>query len=108
MQFQDRVAIVTGSAQGIGRAIAKKLASGGASVLATDIQGDKVARVAEAIGDAGGIALPFEADVSNAVEVAQMVKLALDTYGQIDILVNNAGGSGNIGLDHIEDISEEL
>ena len=108
MQLQDRVAIVTGSAQGIGRAIAKKLASGGARVLATDIQGEKVARVAEEIGEAGGIALPFGADVSNAVEVDQMVQLALDNYGQIDILVNNAGGSGNIGLDHIEDISEEL
>jgi len=108
MRFQDRLAIVTRSSQCICRAIAKKLASGGASVLATDIQGERVARVAEEIGDAGGIALPFEADVSNAVEVAQMVKLVLDTYGQIDILVNNAGGSGNIGLDHTEDISEEL
>ena len=82
MQFQDRVAIVTGSAQGIGRAIAKKLASAGARVLVTDIQGEKVARVAEEIGEVGGIALPFEADVSNAFEVDQMVKLALDTYGQ--------------------------
>ena len=43
MQLQDRVAIVTGSAQGIGRAIAKKLASGGARVLVIDIQGEKVA-----------------------------------------------------------------
>ena len=59
MQLQDRVAIVTGSAQGIGRAIAKKLASGGARLLVTDNQGEKVARVAEEIGEAGGIALPF-------------------------------------------------
>jgi len=105
MQLQDRVAIVTGSAQGIGRAIAKKLASGGARVLATDIQGEKVARVAEEIGEAGGIALPFGADVSNAVEVDQMVKLALDTYGQIDILVNNAG---IYRTERVEEVSSEL
>ena len=108
MQFQDRAAIVTGSAQGIGKAIAKKLALGGAHVLVADIQGEKVAAVAEEIRDEGGVALSLAADVSNAEEVDRMVKLALDTYGKIDILVNNAGGSGNIGLDHIEDISEDL
>jgi NAD(P)-dependent dehydrogenase (short-subunit alcohol dehydrogenase family) len=108
MQFQDRTAIVTGSAQGIGKAIAKKLALGGARVLVADIQGEKVALVAEDIREEKGVALPIGADLSNAEEVDRMVKLALDTYGQIDILVNNAGGSGNIGLDHIEDISEDL
>ena len=108
MQFQDRVAIVTGAAQGIGKAVAQKLALGGARMLLADIQGEKVASVAEEIRGEDGVALPFEVDASNAGEVGRMVQLALDTYGQIDILVNNAGGSGNIGLDHIEDISEEL
>ena len=108
MQFQDRVAIVTGAAQGIGKAVAQKLALGGARVLLGDIQGEKVASAAEEISREDGVALPLEVDVSNAEEVGRMVELALDTYGQIDILVNNAGGSGNIGLDHIEDISEEL
>ena len=108
MQFQDRVAIVTGAAQGIGKAVAQRLALGGARVLLADIQGDKVASVAEEVRREDGVALPLGADVSNAGEVGRMVQLALDTYGQIDILVNNAGGSGNIGLDHIEDISEEL
>lgn len=108
MQFQDRVAIVTGAAQGIGKAVAQKLALGGARVLLADIQSEKVASVAEEIRGEDGVALPLGIDVSNAEEVGRMVQLALDTYGQIDILVNNAGGSGNIGLDHIEDISEEL
>lgn len=108
MQFQDRVAIVTGAAQGIGKAVAQKLALGGARVLVADIQGEKVASVAEEIRGEDGVALPLGVDVTNAEEVDRMVQLALDTYGQIGILVNNAGGSGNIGLDHIEDISEEL
>ncbi len=108
MQFQDRVAIVTGAAQGIGKAVAQKLALGGARVFLADIQGEKVASVAEEIRGEDGVALPLEVDVSNANEVGRMAQLALDTYGQIDILVNNAGGSGTIGLDHIEDISEEL
>ena len=108
MQSQDIVAIVTGAAQGIGRAVAMRLAADGIKILAVDAQAGKAASVAAEISEKGGVALSMGADVTDSGDVGRMVALALETYGRIDILVNNAGGSGNIGLDHIEDISEEL
>ena len=108
MQSQDRVAIVTGAAQGIGRAVAMRLAADGVRLLAVDAQAEKVASVAAEISEEGGIARSMGADVTDSEDIGRVVALALEAYGRIDILVNNAGGSGNIGLDHIEDISEEL
>ena len=108
MQLQDRVGIVTGAAQGVGKAIARQLALRGARLLVVDSQGEKVAATAREIQDAGGVAESFQADVSKPDQVDPMVRLAVDTYGQLDILVNNAGGSGHVGIDDIEDVSDEL
>ena len=86
MQFQDRVAIVTGASQGIGKAVAQRLALGSARLLLADIQGEKVGSVAEEIRREEGVALSLEVDVSNAQDVGRMVQLALgnslaDTLG---------------------------
>ena len=90
MELSDRVAIVTGSGQGIGRAIALKLAEIGATVVVNDI-GEAVEGVAEEIKAMNQQSLPVLADVSSPEDVTRLVEAAVATYGKVDILVNNAG-----------------
>lgn len=89
--LSGRIALVTGSGQGIGRRVALELASRGAIVCTNDITGCCADDVLEEIRVAGSDGLAFTADVSDAGQVEAMVKAILDRYGQIDILVNNAG-----------------
>ncbi len=92
MSLSDRVAIVTGSGRGIGRAIALGLAEAGANVVVNDI-GD-AAPVKAVVGEIkalGRQALPVLADVSSSSDVDRLVEEAIAAYGRIDILVNNAG-----------------
>lgn len=86
MMLKDRVAIVTGGAQGIGRAIADKFAEEGASVVIADINGPGASAAAEAVP--GAIALAV--DVSDPAAVQGMVAAAVERFGRLDILVNNA------------------
>jgi 3-oxoacyl-[acyl-carrier protein] reductase len=92
MDFADQVAIVTGSSRGIGRAIAEKLAAGGARVV-VNYQKDAAAAAAvvEAIQARGGQAMAFQADVRDPSQAQALVDAAREAYGRIDILVNNAG-----------------
>jgi 3-oxoacyl-[acyl-carrier protein] reductase len=88
----DKVAVVTGSSKGIGAAIAKLLAAQGAKVVVNYRSSAQAAEVVVAdIKAAGGEAVAYEADVSQSDAASQLMKAAIDTYGQIDILVNNAG-----------------
>lgn len=107
MKFEGKVAIVTGAAQGIGKAIALEFASEGASLFLADIQEEKVAEVAAEIGENGGNAKSIAVDVTDAEQVAVMVKSAIDAFGKIDILVNDAGGSGTQGVLRIDDVTEK-
>ena len=86
MKLQDRVAIVTGAAQGIGKAIADKLAAEGASVVVADINEAGAKAVAASLPQAVGIGT----DVSDPAAVQAMVAAAVSTYGKLDVLVNNA------------------
>lgn len=86
-----KVAIVTGAAQGIGRAVAERLAASGASVALVDVHAEGVGRAADAVRDRGGKAFAVVADVSDRQQVRRMVDEVVAAYGTVDILVNNAG-----------------
>ncbi|MEG4505976.1 SDR family oxidoreductase [Microcoleus sp. F6_B4] len=87
-----KVAIVTGSSRGIGRAIALRLSQEGASVVINYARGAQQAKdVVSAIEAAGGKALAVQADVSKTAEIRDLFDRTIETYSQIDIVVNNAG-----------------
>jgi NAD(P)-dependent dehydrogenase (short-subunit alcohol dehydrogenase family) len=91
MRLDGKVALVTGAANGIGAATARRLAREGAKLVLVYLSGDDLAQTAAAITDAGGEALSVGGDVSQAVEVASIVEQAKARFGRIDILINNAG-----------------
>jgi 3-oxoacyl-[acyl-carrier protein] reductase len=91
MKLNGKVAIITGAGQGIGAATALKFAREGAVVIACDMNLDAVATVAHLCREAGGNADAFAVDVTNRMQVDEMVAKARDTYGRIDVVVNNAG-----------------
>ena len=90
-RLTGRVALVTGSASGIGEAIARRLASEGAAVLATDIQDETGTQVADQIRESGGRAAYAHLDVTSEADWEAAVALAVSDFGGLDILVNNAG-----------------
>jgi len=96
-RVQDKVAVVTGAAQGIGRATALLLAREGAAVAVTDVNGREAEAVAEAIRAEGGRARAWTLDVSQEAAVAAVFAEAAKEFGRVDILVNNAGISGANG-----------
>jgi NAD(P)-dependent dehydrogenase (short-subunit alcohol dehydrogenase family) len=96
MDISNKVAIVTGAAVGIGRAISERLAHEGAAVVLTDINATEGTETLRRIQAAGGRAAFREADITRDSQVQQVVDLAVDTFGSLDILINNAGGGGHI------------
>ena len=88
---QGRIALVTGAAQGIGRAIALELAKAGATLALADINEAKLALVAAEVEALGGTAAAFKLDVSNQESIEAGAKAVLDRFGKVEILVNNAG-----------------
>ncbi len=94
MDLTDKVAIVTGAGQGIGRAIALRLAGAGATVVVADMNREVGEAVAQEIEALGRKSLVAEVDVSKLDQVQQMAEQTLETFNQIDILVNNAGIAG--------------
>ena len=87
-----KVAIVTGSSRGIGRAIAERLAADGAAVVVNYVRGEQVAQqVVDAIRSRGGQAIAVRADVSRPAEVRRLFAEARDAFGALDIVVANAG-----------------
>jgi NAD(P)-dependent dehydrogenase (short-subunit alcohol dehydrogenase family) len=89
--LRDRVAIVTGASQGIGRAIAVGLARVGADVVLCSRRLEALKPVADEVQTAGRRALPIACDVADAAQVDEVVARTLSTFGRIDLLVNNAG-----------------
>ena len=90
MRFVNKVALVTGAARGIGRAIALLFAREGANVIAVDIDRQAVLSLVDEIRQMGREAMGAPADISESSEIEQVVEAALSRFGKIDILVNNA------------------
>jgi 3-oxoacyl-[acyl-carrier protein] reductase len=91
MTLKDNVAIVTGGARGIGKAICRRLAAEGAAIAVVDIRRELAEETAGELAEDGTNAAAFEANVADSDSVAAMVKEVMETFGRIDILVNNAG-----------------
>jgi meso-butanediol dehydrogenase/(S,S)-butanediol dehydrogenase/diacetyl reductase len=105
MRLKDKVALISGSGSGIGEATAKRLAAEGAAVVVVDLNEDGAGRVAGEIRSAGGKAEALKANIGNPAEVENMIKFAVDKFGQLDILHNNAirlytGRLGEMSLDN--------
>lgn len=91
MRLEGKVAIVTGGAQGMGRAISLRYAQEGAKVVIGDLKIDEAQKVADEIRSNGGKAAAIAVDVRNQEQVQAMVDTAVNEFGGLDILVNNAG-----------------
>jgi 3-hydroxybutyrate dehydrogenase len=89
--LENKTAVVTGAASGIGRAIAAALAREGAAVCVADLNAEAGRQAAETIAQAGGVACTVAVDVSQAASVKAMIDETVRTFGRLDILVNNAG-----------------
>ena len=91
MGLNGRVAVVTGGARGIGRAICLTLAERGADVVVADIDFPGAQKTAERVRELGSEPLALQVDVSNRASVRGMVEETVDRFGHLDVLVNNAG-----------------
>ena len=97
MRLADKIAIITGSARGIGRAVALGMANEGASVVIVDLRTELAEQTAAEIESAGGRSLAVTADVSNLADLDRLIAATVERFGRIDILHNNAGISGGAG-----------
>jgi NAD(P)-dependent dehydrogenase (short-subunit alcohol dehydrogenase family) len=86
----ERVAIVTGAGRGIGAAIARALSEAGMATVVADLNADAARTTASGIQEAKGRAMAYAADVSNAMQVTELIDATMSTFGRLDVLVNNA------------------
>ncbi|KZY46576.1 hypothetical protein A3731_31780, partial [Roseovarius sp. HI0049] len=106
MSFSDKVALITGAGNGIGKAAAKAFAKQGARIVAVDLNGEAARSTAEEILKTGGTAISISADVSEPAAVKGYVEATLERFGRIDCFFNNAGIEGQVAL--IADTDETM
>lgn len=104
MKLEGKVAVITGAASGIGRAMAKRFSAEGAKLIIADMAEERLAKVHATIQDAGGEATMMLVNVSDRAQAEGMIDAAVENYGQVDILCNNAGVlDGLVPLHEVED-----
>ena len=91
MRLEDKVAIITGGANGMGAEEARMFAREGAKVLLVDFQEDRARETRQLIQEEGGVASTFQGDMTKLEDCQNMVGAAMDRYGRVDILDNNVG-----------------
>lgn len=109
MRLQNKVALITGAASGMGRAAAVEFAREGARVAMSDVNEEGLAETARLVGDAGGVCISITGSVTASSDVATMVARAVDAFGGLDVLYSNAA----IYLPHkgdapVADLDEEV
>lgn len=100
MLLENKVALITGGAKGMGKAMALKFAGEGCDIVVCDIDIDNAVKVAGEVQAVGRTSLAVNADISSSNDVKDMVSGAIDKFGKIDILVNNAGRAGGGDLEN--------
>jgi NAD(P)-dependent dehydrogenase (short-subunit alcohol dehydrogenase family) len=105
MRLQEKVAVVTGAASGMGKAIAELYAKEGAKVIVADLNLEGAEKVVEGITSNGGVAKAVKVNVAKLEDIENMIDTAVSEYGTLDILVNNAGIMD--GFEPVGDITDE-
>jgi NAD(P)-dependent dehydrogenase (short-subunit alcohol dehydrogenase family) len=100
----ERVVIITGAGQGIGRAFAKAFAAAGARTVIAELDETKAASVAAEILNADGQALAVQTDVTDAASIEEMIEVVVDEFGRIDVLINNAAIFSTLAMRPFEQI----
>ena len=108
MKLKNRVALLTASGSGIGRAIALLFAQEGASIVVNDINAEGGQKTVDLIRGQGGNAIFFEADVSDPPKVEEMFRFTLSHFGRLDILLNNAAYMDFSGFRPVADVPVEI
>ena len=103
-RFEDKVSLITGAASGIGRAVCVRLASEGARVFATDVDGDGLTQTEALVRDAGGTIQVGVFDIAERAQCFAAVQAAVDAFGRLDVLANVAG---IVRFSHSHETSEE-
>jgi NAD(P)-dependent dehydrogenase (short-subunit alcohol dehydrogenase family) len=98
LKIEDKIAVVTGGGNGIGEAVALRLASEGAKVVVADLNPEAAEKVVDVIKAGDGDALTVVCDATKPEDVDGMMQKTIKTYGAVDILVNNVGGGSGIAL----------
>ena len=106
MELQDRVAVVTGGASGIGRAMVRRFAAGGArGVVAADVNADAAVALAEQLGER---VLGVGCDVTDDAQVGELIERAEDAFGPVDLFCANAGIGTGAGLDAADEVWDAI
>ena len=106
--FTGKVVVVTGAGRGMGRAVAERLAAGGALVVVNDVDEARATHVADELAAGGAEALGVTGDVTVAADVARLVETARERFGDVDVLVNNAGILRRTGILELEEEEWDL